>query len=97
MARAARRNQQEVERNNFKNVEILRAIEFKNGGISFDMKADGVCYYNLSIVSGKESDFISEPSRKGSDDKYYKYYWLNLSQEMTDLIIDMVNNKLDNK
>ena len=36
----------------------------------------------------RNGDFISEPSRKGKDGKYYKYYYLNLDEETSDAIMD---------
>ena len=68
--------------------EITRATELKDGTIFFDLKILGIQFYSLSIVAGKNGDFISEPSRKGKDGKYYKYYYLNLDEETADAIMD---------
>lgn len=65
-------------------IEVIRAHEFKSRDISFDMKVNGVQIYNCVYMN--ESDkvkkpFVSFPSRKGSDDKYYSYVWFKISDD----------------
>lgn len=75
--------------------KILRAVEFDNGGISFDMEFNDITFYRLGIRKGQNGEFISYPSYKGSDGNYYHYYYLPLSDESQDKIIQLVYNKLD--
>ena len=76
--------------------KIIRAHEFDNGNVSFDMLINGVQIYRLSVVSAKDSDrqFIGFPSYQ-SNGKWYNYVYLPLSEEDSDRIIDEVYNNLD--
>ena len=76
---------------------ILRAHEFDNGNISFDLKINGLTLYRLSVVSVKDSDrvFIGFPSYQAKDGKWYNYFYLPLSDEDMDKIINAVYDNLD--
>lgn len=76
---------------------ILRAHEFDNGNISFDLKINGITLYRLSVVSVKDSDrvFIGFPSYQAKDGKWYNYYYLPLSDEDMDKIINAVYDNFD--
>lgn len=67
-------------------IEVTRAHEFQSSSdISFDMKVNGVQIYNCVYKNegGKvKKPFVSFPSRKGSDDKYYSYVWFKISDDM---------------
>lgn len=77
--------------------KIIRAYEFNDGTISFDMDFEGVSLYRVMIRSGKNGDFIAFPSYKGSDGNYYHYYYINFDEETAEAIIDAVNAKLDSE
>lgn len=65
-------------------IEVTRAHEFKSGDISFDMKVNGVTIYNCTYMNESakvKKPFVSFPSRKGSDDKYYSYVWFKISDD----------------
>ena len=76
---------------------ILRAHEFDNGNISFDLKINGITLYRLSVVSVKDSDrvFIGFPSYQAKDGEWYNYYYLPLSDEDMDKIINAVYDNFD--
>ena len=76
---------------------ILRAHEFDNGNISFDMKINGITLYRLAVVSVKDSDrvFIGFPSYQAKDGKWYNYIYLPLSEKDSDEIIQAVYDNLD--
>lgn len=66
-------------------LEVTRAHEFKSGDISFDMVVNGINIYNCTYMN--ESDkikepFVSFPSRKGSDGKYYSFVWFKVTDEI---------------
>ena len=66
-------------------IEVTRAHEFKSGDISFDMKVNGVQIYNCTYMNESEkikSPFVSFPSRKGSDGKYYSFVWFKITDDM---------------
>jgi len=89
--RAKKAKEEAVQRNHF-NVgdwEVARSTELSNGTVFFDLVINGIKFYGLSIQNGKNGDFISEPSRKGKDGKYYKYYYLNLDEDTADAIMDV--------
>lgn len=51
--------------------------------------------YNCRVVAGKRGNFISFPSRKGKDGKYYGFVFLKLSDKEQEEIIEAVMEKLD--
>lgn len=83
------------------NFKVLRAFEFENGGISFDLSVElteglSLTFYRAGIRKGKEGDFVSFPSYKGSDGNYYHYYYLPLTDDLQDKVIQAVYDRLDN-
>lgn len=80
---------------NFDDLVINRAHEFDNGNLSFDMTYAGIQLYRLTVVKSKKgNEFISFPSYE-SNGKWYSYFYMALSQDDQDKIIDMVYNSLD--
>lgn len=84
------------------NFTINRAVEFDNGAISFDMGVElleglTISFYRLGIREGKEGSFISFPSYKGSDGNYYHYFYVPMTDELQDKVIQAVYDKLDNQ
>lgn len=68
-------------------ITVTRAHQFEDGGIAFDMVVNGVTIYNNKLVEGKKGTFVSFPSRKGKDDKYYSYAYVELSaDEVADIV-----------
>lgn len=69
-------------------VQVKRAHEFDNSDdIGFDMVANGVTIYNCIYKQGVSKDgeeytFVSFPSRKGKDDKYYNFAYFKISDEL---------------
>ena len=72
-----------------KEFKIKRAHEFKNGNISFDFELDGVSFYRATVVKGKNGDFVSWPQYE-SNGKYYSYYYMKLTDEEQEALIDAV-------
>lgn len=76
--------------------EILKATNF-NWGCAFNMVLNGVTIYNCTVAESKEGKFfISFPSRKGSDGKWYSYVYFRFSEEDMNRILDAVSQKLGN-
>ena len=66
-------------------VKVLHAYQYKTGDIGFSMEYKGVSFYNLvyKVESDKiDTPFVSFPSRKGKDGKYYNYYWFKIGDDM---------------
>lgn len=74
---------------------ITRAKEGTKGVVFFDMILNGVHVYGMKVVSGKNGDFISWPSQKAENDKYYNYAWAPLSEDQQKGILMKVQDKLD--
>lgn len=66
-------------------VKVIRATECKSGDIALDLKVNGVtiygCFYVTREIKNVKVSFITFPSRKGSDGKYYKYVYFPISEE----------------
>lgn len=73
---------------------VTRAVVVGNT-ILFDVVLNGLTVYGCSVVEGKNGDFISFPSRKGKDGKYYSIVWARISDEDQKAILDEVEKKLN--
>lgn len=62
--------------------------------VYFDVVINGVTIYGCKVVEGKNGDFISFPSHKGKDDKYYNYVYIKLSDEQSAGIVKQVEEML---
>lgn len=78
-----------------KDFKITRAHEFDNGNVSFDMEIAGINFYRLTVVSTKDGkeQFIGYPQYE-SNGKWYKYFYIPLTDENIDKIIDAVYDNL---
>lgn len=76
-------------------MEVTRAMSFDNGGVVFDITINGVSIYNCRVVEGSNGDFVSFPSHKGKDGKYYSYAYIKLTDEDTKEIISQVEKVLE--
>lgn len=76
--------------------KVLRAHEFNNGNVSFDLAVNGVILNRLTVVSRKDGsgEFISFPSYENNG-KWYNYCYMALSEEDSDKIIQAVYDNLD--
>jgi DNA-binding cell septation regulator SpoVG len=73
--------------------KVTRASQV-NDTVFFDLELNGVSIYGLKVVEGSKGDFISWPSHKGKDGKYYNYAWCKLSDEQQNEIIHQVEEML---
>lgn len=74
--------------------EILKAKQY-DWGVSFNMVLNGVTIYNCTVAETKEGKhFISFPSRKGTDGKWYSYVYFRFSDADLEAILEAVENKL---
>lgn len=62
--------------------------------VYFDVVINGVTIYGCKVVEGKNGDFVSFPSHKGKDDKYYNYAYIKLTDEQTAGIVKQVEEML---
>lgn len=80
-------------------VKVRRAHEFKSGDIGFDVDVNGVTLYGLTYLNENperniKSPFVSFPSRKGSDGKYYNMYYFKISDELLKVIEKQIEEVL---
>lgn len=75
--------------------EVLRTKMWDNGGVSADLKINGVSIYGVRVVEGKKGDFLSFPQRKGSDGKYYHIAYFPLCEEDQRAILSEIERKLN--
>ena len=73
--------------------KVTRANQVENT-VYFDVELNGITVYGCKVVEGKNGDFISFPSHKGKDGKYYNYVWVKLSDEDTAAIVKQVEEML---
>ena len=80
MSRRNKENAAEEKKVEITSLKVLRAKEYKNSTF-LDLEINGVKIYGCRYVEGKNGDFISFPSYKGNDGKYYNYAWADLSAD----------------
>ena len=74
---------------------VIRAHQFDNGNISFDLKIKEICFYRLIVVAAKDGhEFISFPQYQ-SNGKWYNHFYIPFTNEDQDAIIDAVYDSLD--
>lgn len=74
-------------------IEVTRAKEIK-GSYAFDMTVNGIKIYGCWLKEGKKGNFISFPSYKGSDDKWYSHVWFEITDELQDEIEKQIEAQL---
>lgn len=82
-------------------VQILRARDNGDKGIAIDLEVNGVKLYGAWYKTyedrkkqGEETSFISFASRKGTDGKWYNYYYFPVSDELLAEIEKKIEEKL---
>lgn len=88
-----RNKQQEETKVAITDLKVLRAKEYKNT-VFLDLEVNGVKIYGCRFVEGKNGDFVSFPSYKGSDGKYYNYAWVDLDEAAISLINEQIDELL---
>jgi len=73
---------------------IDRTFTTDDGTIIFDATVNGVKLYGMRVINGNKGDFVAFPARKSEKDgKYYKYFYIEMSEEQTDAFIQAVFDK----
>ena len=93
MSRRSKENAAVEEKIPVSSVQVIRAKEYKNT-IFFDVEINGVKIYGCRYVEGKNGDFVSFPSYKGSDGKYYNHCYIELDEAMVALIDEQIDKLL---
>ena len=71
-------------------IKVTRGHVFDDGSVAFDMEVNGVSIYNSTLREGKNGLFVSFPSRKAKDGKYYSHVYVKLSEEDVADIIEQL-------
>lgn len=67
----------------------------KNAAVLADVEINGITIYGMRVVEGKNGDFLSFPSTKGKDGKYYSVCWAKLSEKNQADILKAIEDKLN--
>lgn len=90
----AKKGKKTVECGKVESFEVLKAKQY-SWGVGFNMILNGVTIYNCTVAETKEGNFfISFPSRKGTDGKWYSYVYFRFSEEDQNAILEAVSDKL---
>ena len=95
-------------KNNHETLEItecnvLKARQFNNSRIGFDLKINGITIYSMIAFpykdkkTGEDAWGISFPQRKGSDNKYYNEVYFFIDEKMRKGILDQIDIVLAQK
>ena len=74
-------------------IHIPSAKQFENGGVAFTVCVNEVTIYNCWLNERKNDGqlFISFPSYKGKDGKYYSYAYTKFTDSEFDEIVKQIN------
>lgn len=80
-------------------VVVTRAHEFEDGSVTFSIDVNGVsingCRWCEGEKDGKDYEFVSFPSYKGKNDKYYSHAYVRLSDSDITTIKNMLEKILN--
>lgn len=74
-------------------LKVLRAKEYQDN-VFMDLEINGVTIYGCRFVEGSKGNFVSFPSHKGKDGKYYNYAYIKLDEAMIQLIDEELDKLL---
>lgn len=75
---------------------VKNSREWDSGDVTTTLTLNGITIYNVRIMQTHDGnhEFLSFPSRKGNDGKYYPYVYVSLSDKDTAKIIEAIDNDL---
>ena len=78
---------------------VVDAREWESGDVSATIRLNGITIYNVRIMQTHDGnkEFLSFPSRKGNDGKYYPYVYAALSDADTEMIINAIDDRLSER
>lgn len=85
---------EEINEINVLNFEVSRVNQYKDT-VFFDLTINGIKIYGCTVVEGKKGDFISFPSKKGKDGKWYSIVYARLSANDQNIILAEVEKQLN--
>lgn len=80
-------------------IQAVRFVhQFDDGNVSFSLLVNGIWISNMAIINSdkaKDGWFISFPSRKSADGKYYNYAYFFIDDVTKAKIGEMVKQELN--
>lgn len=78
-------------------VKNARCFTRTNGTqfVSADVTINGVTIYGMSVVQGKNGDFLSFPQRQGKDGNWYSVCWARLAADDQAKIIAEIERQIN--
>ena len=77
---------------------VTKGSESDHCIVFFNMHIDSpvgeITIYSCKIITSRKGDFISFPSRKGEDDKYYAYVLFTIDDDLKEKIIDAISDNI---
>lgn len=82
---------------NLESFKVIRAREGKGSVVYFDAEINGLTVYGMKVVPLKDGsgDFVSFPSYKGNDGKFYNVVYASFRDDTARSILDAVQEALD--
>ena len=74
--------------------DVQNVRQWDDGGITFTAIVNGIWINGLRIVETEDDWFVSFPSRKGSDGKYYKHVYFPIDEDIKALIAAALDKAL---
>lgn len=84
----------------FTECEVLKARQFSNSRIGFDLKINGITIYSMIAFpykdkkTGETAWGISFPQRKGSDNHYYNEVYFFVDDELRKNLLEQIDKVL---
>lgn len=71
--------------------KITRAVYFtESNSYVFNLEFADINFYKLKIINGQNGWFISFPSEKAKDGKYYSYFYIPFTDDEKNAIIGAI-------
>lgn len=78
-------------------MSVTRAKQLKDGTVFFDCTVNDVKIYGAKVVDGKNGQFVSWPSKKGTDGEYYSVAYVYISPDDQETLLDLVDKCLEDQ
>ena len=79
-------------------LQISHIFNYSDDCTFFNMHIDSpvgeITIYSCKIITSRKGDFISFPSRKGEDDKYYAHVLFTIDDDLKEKIIDAISDNI---
>lgn len=80
--------------------EVLKARQFQNSRVGFDLKINGITIYSMIAFpykdkQGNDAWGISFPQRKGSDGKWYNEVYFYIDESMRKGLLEQIDYLLE--